>query len=473
MTKVHLPANNWKPRDYEREAWDYLWAGGKHCEMVWHRRAGKDDLSLRWTSIAAFKRVGNYWHMLPQANQARKALWKAVNPHTGRRRIDEAFPLEIRKSTNDTEMLIEFLPPRGQSTGSTWQVVGSDNFNSLVGSPPIGLVFSEWALCNPAAWAYLMPILEENGGWAIFNTTPRGRNHAYRSVIGAMSNPDSFGEILSAEQTNVFTPQQLETIKGKLIETYGEEYGIAVFEQEYLVSFEAANIGAILGRALSKAEREGRISNEHDYDPYGAPIEISSDIGRRDASTWWFWQPCLGGFRIVDHDKDSGLDAEEWCDRLNTRIRNNGYKLGKIHLPHDARHKTFAAKHSAVEIFLTNFGVNKMNIVPDSSKANRINAARRVIGRCTFHRDKTEKGRDGLVNWCYVYDEERREFSKEPDHNWASHDGDGFSYGALIMEEQIVETDKPEPQRAVSVFQNTTTLNDLWAETPTQRTWRI
>jgi len=56
---------------------------------------------------------------------------------------------------------------------------------------------------------------------------------------------------------------------------------------------------------------------------------------------------------------------------------------------------------------------------------------------------------------------------------WASHDGDGFSYGALIMEEQIVEIDKPEPERAVSVFQNTTTLNDLWAETPTQRTWRI
>jgi len=188
MTKVHLPANNWKPRDYERKAWDYLWEGGKHCEMVWHRRAGKDDLSLRWTSIAAFSRVGNYWHMLPQANQARKALWKAVNPHTGRRRVDEAFPLEIRKSTNDTEMLITFI------NGSTWQVVGSDNFNSLVGSPPIGLVFSEWALCNPAAWAYLMPILEENGGWAIFNTTPRGRNHAYRSLMGAKKNSKSFGE---------------------------------------------------------------------------------------------------------------------------------------------------------------------------------------------------------------------------------------------------------------------------------------
>ncbi len=113
-----------------------------------------------------------------------------------------------------------------------------------------------------------------------------------------------------------------------------------------------------------------------------------------------------------------------------------------------------------------------MNIVPDSSKANRINAARRVIIRTAFHRDKTEKGRDGLVNWCYVYDEERREFSKEPDHNWASHDGDGFSYGALISEEHIINDTKPEPVRQIGVFDNTVTLNDLWDTAPTEN-WRI
>jgi hypothetical protein len=38
--------------------------------------------------------VGTYWHMLPEASQARKAIWDAVNPHTGKRRIDEAFPKE-------------------------------------------------------------------------------------------------------------------------------------------------------------------------------------------------------------------------------------------------------------------------------------------------------------------------------------------------------------------------------------------
>lgn len=397
--------------------------------------------------------------MLPEANQARKALWNAVNPHTGKRRVDEAFPAEIRKRARDDEMLVEFV------NGATWQVVGSDNFNSLVGSPPVGLVFSEWPLCDPAAWAYLMPIIAENGGWVIFNGTPRGKNHAYRSLIGARKNKDAFAQVLSAEDTGVFSGEQLTQIRLELIATYGEEYGQAVFDQEYGCSFEAANLGAILGRALAKAQKEGRISNEAGaYDPGGSPVEISSDIGRRDASTWWFWQPCVGGFRIVDYDKDSGLDADEWVARLGKRIQERGYRLGKVWLPHDARAKTFSAKHSAVEIFIGAYGTAGVGIVPDASKSDRINAARRVINRCSFHETNTEKGRDGLSAWSYVYDEERKEFSKEPDHNWASHDGDGYSYGALVMEEREPAAAENNKGRIIAVGpENTATIDDMWA----------
>lgn len=475
MARIQLP-NNWRPRDYQMPAWSYLENGGKHAELVWHRRGGKDDLALHWTAVAAndvghpqsIGRIGNYWHMLPQANQARKAIWEAINPHTGKKRIDEAFPVELRQTTLDNEMLIRF------KAGSSWQVVGSDNFNSLVGSPPIGLVFSEWPLCDPAAWAYLMPILEENGGWAIFNGTPRGKNHAFRSLSSAMKTQGTFGEKLSATQTGVFDAAQLQRIKQQLIDTYGQDYGVSVFDQEYMVSFDAANLGAILGRALIAAELEGRIDDERaSYDPGGAPIEISSDIGRRDASTWWFWQSCVGGMRIVDYDKDSGLDADEWCARLQKKARDNDYKIGRIWLPHDARAKTFAAKNSAVEIFIQHWSTKVVAIVPDATKQDRINAARRVARRTAWHKTNCEKGLEGLAAWSYVYDEERKEFSKEPDHNWASHDGDGYSYGAMVMEERIADV-KPEdkPIRGITVGQRTVSLEELYKTQP-QRTQRI
>src|ERR1700748_3432508 len=172
VPRIRLPHSGWQPRAHQRELWAFLENGGLRASEIWHRRSGKDDVCLHWAAIAAHQRVATYWHMLPEFGQGRKAIWTAVNPNTGRRRIDEAFPHELRANTNEQEMFIRF------KCGSTWQVVGSDRFDAAVGSPPAGITFSEWALSNPAAWAYLAPILVENGGWAIFITTSRGRNHA-------------------------------------------------------------------------------------------------------------------------------------------------------------------------------------------------------------------------------------------------------------------------------------------------------
>ena len=66
---IILP-NQWQPRSYQRRLWNYLEEGGKRAVAVWHRRAGKDEVCLHWTACAAMQRVGNYWHMLPEASQA-------------------------------------------------------------------------------------------------------------------------------------------------------------------------------------------------------------------------------------------------------------------------------------------------------------------------------------------------------------------------------------------------------------------
>jgi len=425
---------------------------------------------MHWTAVAAFQRTAGYWYCLPQYSQARKAVWSAINPHTGKRRIDEAFPHELRKTTRDHEMMIEFL------TGSTFQVVGSDNPDSLVGSPPAGIVYSEWALSNPAAKAYLRPILLENGGWQIFNGTPRGRNHALSTYQAAKRDPDAFAEILSATDTGVFTGAQLEKELADMIADYGEDYGRAKFEQEYLCSFDAANLGAILARQIGVAEKVGRIRPDVDLDPMGEPIQITADIGRRDTATWWFWQPCIGGYRIIDHDSGWGIDAEEWCERLSKKLEpyelaGKRKALGKIWLPHDARAKTFSAKRSAVETFVDKFGAKYVGITPNSSKADRINAARVLTPRVEFNSVRCAKGLDALRSWSYEYNEETKTFSSEPLHDWASHDGDGYSYGCLIMQLAAPPPPPPDTMRGVHAGQTQVTLDELWktAEKPSRR----
>lgn len=464
MSKIQLP-NNWIPRGYQIPAWSYLEGGGKHAELVWHRRAGKDELCLHRTAVAAFERPGNLWHMLPKANQARKALWEAVNPHSGKRRIDEAFPDAIRSGLNDHEMLLRF------KNGSTWQVVGSDNFDALVGSPPVGLVFSEWPLSDPSSWAYLRPIMAENNGWAIFNGTPRGRNHAYRTLRSSQRTPGHFAQVLPATETDVFTPEKLEQEKRELIAEYGPDYGLAKFEQEYLCSFDAANLGAILGRWLQRAHTQNRIC-QGVYDEGGAQIEISSDIGFRDTAAWWFWQPRSDGFGIVDYLHGSGMEAADWILCLREHCKKKGYRLGRLWLPQDAKAKTFGSRHSPMEQFLDAFGSDVVRVTPSTKILDRVNAARTVIEHCWFETEATEAGVEALAAWQFEYDEERREFSKEPRHDWASHGSDAFSYGALVMREREIEEKKVVVPIRNGILTVGRTLDEMWAETP-KRSARI
>src|SRR4029078_4333969 len=136
------PQKGWSPRPHQQRLWNYLLRGGTRAVAVWHRREGKDEICLHATAVAmldgrADGRAGSYWHMLPEFAQGRKAVWDAVNPHTGRRRIDEAFPQELRETTREHDMFIRFR------NGSTWQVVGSDSVVSGggIGSCTAGICF--------------------------------------------------------------------------------------------------------------------------------------------------------------------------------------------------------------------------------------------------------------------------------------------------------------------------------------------
>jgi phage terminase large subunit len=51
--------------------------------------------------------------------------------------------------------------------GSLFRIVGMDNLDSIVGTNPIGTVWSAYSLQNPKGWDFIRPILTENGGWAL------------------------------------------------------------------------------------------------------------------------------------------------------------------------------------------------------------------------------------------------------------------------------------------------------------------
>lgn len=434
-------------RPYQQDLVNFFRAGGKRAIEVWHRKAGKDRVATFIESEMAIKRVGLYWHALPRYEEARKVIWDAITPD-GKRLIDVNFPDEICRRKNAHEMKIELV------NGSIWQPVGADNYDSLVGASPVHVTFSEFALMHPAAWQFIRPAIAQNDGSAMFITTPRGYNHAHELLEHAKADDWRTGgrwhwSIVKASTSGVLSREILDDER----RTMPEE----LYRQEFECDFSAANVGAILGRYIEEAEAQGRV-DAFDYDPDGLPIEISSDIGFRDTAAWWMWQPKPDGFALVDYDEDTGQDAEDWASRLNERAKKAGYPIGKIWLPHDAKAKTFSTKHSAVETFIKAFGVERIGVVPQSTKQDRINAARMVMPKCRFDRVRCKAGLAGLRAWAFLYDEIRKVYSREPDHDWASHPGDGFSYGAQVMQERSVT----RPKVPTPFEQQKATMDDLW-----------
>lgn len=422
---VKLPHNGWRPRPYQLPLWSYLERGGTRAEAVWHRRSGKDEVALHWEAIACFQRPATYWHMLPEAAQGRRAIWEAVNPHSGLRRIDEAFPHALRETTRENEMMIKF------KSGSALHIVGSDNFNSLVGSPPAGVVFSEWALADPAAWGFLRPILAENGGWALFITTPRGNNHAKTMLDAAKGDPAWFTEILPATQTGVFTAEQLATEKREYMAQFGREQGKALYEQEYLCSFEAAVLGAYYAGELAFAREQGRIGKV----PIDrtVPVHTAWDLG---FTAIWFIQVVGREVRLVDyHSEASGAGLHHYANVLDEKREKYGWRYAdgtnsaSHWFPHDVEHNELATGVSR-RTTLEGLGI-RVTTVPIAHVDDGINATRRLLDRAWIDEERCKEGLDVLAAYRREWDDDAKIFKPKPLHNWASHGADALRTFAM------------------------------------------
>lgn len=416
MAKIRLP-NNWDPRTYQLPLWRHMEAGGKRAIAVWHRRSGKDDVALHWTACAALQRTGTYWHMLPQATQARKAVWDAVNPHTGKRRIDEAFPREIRESTREHEMMIRF------KGGSTWQVVGSDNYDALMGSPPVGVTFSEYALSKPSAWAYIRPILRENDGWAMFISTPRGRNHLYDLFRYAESSDDWYTSHLPATKTDVFSPEELDAERKELCAQYGNDLGEAIFRQEYHCAWDAAIPGSIYGSVVEQAEGDGRICNVP-YDP-SIPVETWWDLGVGDATAIVFVQYAGQEIHIIDYLEDSGKGLEHYAKELQAKP----YVYSRHIWPHDGAARELGTGRSRQEV-AQGYGLSPV-IAPRQDVEDGINAVRQGFARFWIHHELTDLI-EALRQYRYEWDDKRHVLKNTPLHDWASHAADAVRTGMTM-----------------------------------------
>jgi hypothetical protein len=418
MPAIHLPYN-WVPRDYQYPLWEYLHKDGpiayqKRASAVWHRRAGKDYFAVNFCGEQAQLRRGTYWHCLPTYAQGRKIVWNEIL------RYKQPFPKELIEETYEKDMIVKFKGD-ANGPGSIYQVVGTDDINRLVGGNPIGVVFSEYSLCDPAAWHYIQPILRENKGWAIFIFTPRGHNHGYTLAKAARKSAETdkrwFFQQLTIEDTRNFDGSPIVTEKD-IEEDRADGMPDAIIRQEYYGSWDAPLVGAYYAAEMTEADKERRITNV----PYERklPVDTYWDLGMDDSTSIVFVQEYGLEKRIIDFYENNGEGLAHYAKLLQKRP----YVYGKHYAPHDIVVKELGTGKSRLET-ARSLGI-KFRVARKLDLPDGIEAVRNIISRCWFDEIKTRRLVEALSAYQKQWDEDRKVFANKPLHNWASHPADAF-----------------------------------------------
>jgi phage terminase large subunit len=420
---IQLP-HNFVPRLYQLPFLQAMDPGNpaakKRGVLVWHRRAGKDKTVFAGYVVPQmFRRVGTYYYIFPTYNQGRKILWDGRD-RDGFRFLDH-LPRELRDGDpNNTEMKLRTV------NGSLLQVIGSDNIDSIVGTNPVGCVFSEYALQDPKGWDYLSPILLENGGWAIFDYTPRGKNHGYKMFRMAQGNPDWFCSLLTVEETSkaggTMTPEMVDSERksGK-----SENF----IRQEYFCDFDAAVDNAVFGDQMYRARQENRITRVP-WEPRTG-VETYWDIGWDDQTAIWFVQQVGKEVRLIDY-YEARLAGPEHYIKV---IREKPYTYDRHVLPHDADLSRMETGGKSLKEILWTMGLS-VEIGQKLTKEEQIVHGRLLFPRIWIDRDKCEQGISALASWHFAFDDAKQTLGRTPVHDWSSHASDSFCLIGVELREK-------------------------------------
>ncbi len=375
--------------------------------FVCHRRGGKDVTAFNWCILQLLLNPGwTAFHILPTYSQAKKVIWDS-STNDGLRILDY-IPKEAIASKNGQQMQIRL------TNGSLYQLIGSDNIDSLVGTNPKIIIFSEYALQSPAAWQYLRPILDVNKGYALFISTPRGKNHFHELVCMARNNPEWYCEVLSVKDTNVLSESEIEKIRA---EGVSEE----LIQQEYYCSFNRGVEGSYYGKLIEKARDEKRICNV----PYEtrSPVNTAWDLGYADSTAITFWQDVGGECRIIDFYENNGEGMAHYAKVLQNKL----YVYGTHYIPHDGGSGSSQTGRTHQDI-LYELGIKTTVLEREKEIQTGIEAVRVLLSTVFIDERKCTHLIKCLENYHKRYNEKTQSYSDTPLHDYCSHASDAIRY---------------------------------------------
>jgi phage terminase large subunit len=181
--------------------------------------------------------------------------------------------------------------------------------------------------------------------------------------------------------------------------------------------------GAVYAAQLRAADADQRITRVP-HNPM-LPTHTFWDLGIADAMSIWCVQAVGQEYHLIDFIGDTGKAIPEYLKILQSKP----YVYGTAFLPHDARARELGTGKS-VEELIRKAGW-RVQIVPQLSVVDGINAARTIFPLCWFDEAKTADGIQALRHYTYEKDEETGQLSNKPKHDENSHAADAFRMFAV------------------------------------------
>ncbi len=410
---VSLPYR-YRPRHYQQDLisafFDMLEGHTdiKQFAVCWHRRAGKDVTFWQCVVAAAAMKVGDYVYTLPQQNQATRVIWNGnVNDSDGLVcKFKDFIPPSLLAGCHKQEMRFEL------TNGSNIYVLGSDNYEGYVGGNASGIVYSEWSITNPKAQEYFKPMVRQNNGWEMFCFTPRGKNHAYDTLVNAEKESNKHRWYVSKRDiSQTFREDMTTPVISPLavMDDIADGMDEAIARQEYYLDFNAAVKGIIFGKELELARSEGRVCKL--LGDTSIPVDTYWDLGisKGNATTCWLVQVngldinLIGYFEAEDEPLSYFLSNGNSVGVVNQFLVKNGLSMGKVYLPHDGNNRDLIAGEKRSDT-LRGWGY-KVHAVPRISDVKLgIEQTKRLFSRFKFDSDNTFVGLQHLERYRYKVD---------------------------------------------------------------------
>lgn len=455
MSKVLTIPYNFEPRGYQLELFQAMDGiqgvpGSKKDRALlrWHRRAGKDKACWCYLIKEAAQHPGNYFYVFPTKTMARQALWENIDSK-GFKLLNHV-PKEFIKRLSNQEMLMEL------TNGSTIRVLGYDKDpDSIRGIACKGVVFSEFAFSDPESYKTMIPALRESQGWAIFNSTPNGRNHFYDLWQGVVNSPRWFCSMMQTYWPD--KPGYSGLIPKDQFDHIVHEEGLTEedVEREYGVSFNSGMKGAYYADNIEEAYSDGRVI-PYLYDE-NLPVDTFWDLGVDDSTAVWFRQKQGNKLVFVDYFEESGKDLSFYIDMLESK----GYRYRTHYLPHDARQRSLHSGTTTADLFESLCQARDISsdvwVLERLPVQDGINAVRSRFKRYFFDSLTTIEGIKKIELYHRRWDKRRSVFLKEPVHDNTSHAADALRMEAISEDVRNDSFYKVNDFKAIREW-------DLWEE---------